>query len=62
MQHPTPDSGTREPDTGTTAAAAAAGEARQRAERHRAIGIAAVAAALLFQGPDDPLRASTASR
>jgi hypothetical protein len=60
MQHPTPDSGTREPDTGTTAAAA--GEARQRAERHRAIGIAAVAAALLFQGPDDPLRASTASR
>ena len=60
MQHVAQDSGTREPDTATTAATA--GEAQQRAERHRAIGIAAVAAALLFQGPDDPLRASTASR
>jgi len=60
MQHPTPDSGTREPDAATTAGAT--GEAQQRVERHRAIGIAAVAAAVLFQGPDDPLRAPTASR
>jgi hypothetical protein len=60
MQHVTQDSGTREPDTAATAGAA--GEAQQRAERHRAIGIAAVAAAVLFQGPDDPLRVPAASR
>jgi hypothetical protein len=60
MQHPTQDSGTRESDTATTASAAS--EAQQRAERHRAIGIAAVAAAVLYQGTDDPLRAPTASR
>ena len=56
MQPVTQDPGTREPD------AAAAAEARQRAERHRAIGIAAVAAAVLFQGADEPLRAPAAPR
>jgi hypothetical protein len=47
MQPVTQEPGTRESDT------AAAAEARRRAERHRAIGIAAVAAAVLYQGTDD---------
>jgi hypothetical protein len=60
MQHPTQDSATGEPDAATTAGPAA--EAGRRAERHRAIGIAAVAAAVLYQGADDPLRAPAAPR
>jgi hypothetical protein len=47
MQPVPQEPGTRESDT------AAAAEAHQRAERHRAIGIAAVAAAVLYQGADD---------
>jgi hypothetical protein len=60
MQHPTQDTAAPEPDAATTAGAAT--EAGRRAERHRAIGIAAVAAAVLYQGAGDPLRAPAKPR
>jgi hypothetical protein len=61
MQNLTEDSRTRTPDAARKACTAR--DPRQPAERHRSIGIAAVAAAVRYQGAPEPTgRASAPPR
>jgi hypothetical protein len=58
MQHPTEDSAARTPEAARTARPAL--DPRQPAERHRAIGIAAVAAAVRYRGAPEPTTRASA--